>query len=120
MTMKLLVRATVALGLGAALMASVVDTSFARNRWIGPAIGFGAGVAVGAAAANANARYNDPYYSGYNDPYGGPYAAAPYYGSYYDPYGGPYAAEPAYAYPGPYYYRSNRSCTAENLGRPGC
>jgi hypothetical protein len=118
MLMKPIVKATVALGLGAALMASVVDTSFARNRWVGPAVGFGVGVAVGAAAANA---YNDPYYNGYNDPYGRSYAAGPYYGRYNDPYGGAYAAGPGYAYPSPGpYYRNNRECTAENLGRPGC
>ena len=102
-----IVKATVALGLGAALMASVADPSFARNRWAGPAIGFGAGLAVGAAAANANAYYT------YNDPY--------YYGGYSGPYGGAYAAAPGHAYPSYYpYYSPRRNCAAENIGRPGC
>lgn len=106
MMKRSIAKAAVALGLGVALMASAVDASSARNRWIGPAIGFGAGVAVGAAAANAY-TYNDPYY----------------YGGYYDPYGGAYAAAPGYySSPAPYYsyYRPYRDCTAENAGRPGC
>ena len=106
-----ILKVSAALALGVVLTASVVDTSDARNRWVGPAVGFGVGVAVGAAAANAqaNAYYNDPYYG--------------YGGYYYDPYGG-YAAAPRYAYPAPGYYynpyRPRRECLPEHVGQAGC
>lgn len=76
------------LGVAAALTAAVADSSYARNRWVGPAVGFGAGVIVGSALANSN-RYYGP----------GPYAYDP---NYYGPaYYGPNYYEPAPVYVAP-------------------
>ena len=103
---KFFMKPVLVLGLSAALMASIASPSSARDRWVGPAVGFAAGVAVGAAAANANANpyYNDPYYAQ------GSYPNNSYYAPEY----------PAY----PRYYGNGRSqrCTAENAGRSdqGC
>src|SRR4029077_11240128 len=97
----------IVLGLAAALMASIATPSSARNRWVGPAVGFAAGVAVGSAIANSNANayygYGNPYYS---DPYyaQGSYAYEPYYTSRYP------------AYPGYYGYRQNQRCSGESAG----
>ena len=82
------VKTAAVLGMGAAMTASVADTSSARNRWVGPAIGFGAGVIVGSAIANSNSYYGPGNYGpGY-------YGAGPYA---YDPY---YAPGPVYVAPG--------------------
>lgn len=104
---RLIVKPLVIAGLAAALVASVATPSSARDRWVGPAVGFAAGVAVGSAIANANANayYSDPYYAQGSYPYDSNYYA-PGYRSY------------------PYYYGYGRSqrCTADNAGRAdqGC
>lgn len=70
------------LGTAALLSASVATTSDARNRWVGPAVGFGAGVLVGSAiAANSRAYYGPPPYDPYYVYPAPAYVApAPYYG----------------------------------------
>ena len=103
--MKSFAKPLIIAGLAAVLVASVATPSSARNRWVGPAIGFAAGVAVGSAVANANsnAYYGNPYYS---DPYyaQGSYAYEPYYTSRYP------------TYPGSYGYRQNQRCSGEGAG----
>lgn len=88
--MKPIVKTAVVLGLAATLMTSIANPSSARNRWVGPAVGFAAGAIVGSAIANANGcgYYGCP----------GPYYGPAYYGpAYYGPvYGAP---GPAYADP---------------------
>jgi len=88
-------KAAVIFGAASTLMLAAASPSTARDRWVGPAVGFAAGVAVGAAAANAGA-----YYNGCNPYYGcGPYAYGPGYDAYaYSPgygYGYPNAYGPA-------------------------
>jgi len=92
-------QAAVVVGVASTLMIAGATPSMARDRWIGPAVGFAAGVAVGAAAANAHAYYNgcDPYYgcgprgySGYDAyAYSPGYAPPTYYGPYDPNYIGP-------------------------------
>jgi hypothetical protein len=107
---KFIAKPLIVAGLAAALVASIATPSSARNRWVGPAVGFAAGVAVGSAIANSNAGY-----------YGNPYYGDPYYAQ------GSYAYEPYYtsrypAYPGNYGYRQNQRCSGESAGSPsqGC
>ncbi len=96
-------RTAIVFGTAAIMMASMADVASARNRWVGPAVGFAAGVAVGSAVANS---YYGPYgYYGYDT-----YSYDPYYGSQV------YVAP---AYPRYYYWRYRR-CGPEDVGRPGC
>ena len=103
---KFIAKPLIVAGLAAALVASVATPSSARNRWVGPAVGFAAGVAVGSAIANgnANAYYGNPYYG---DPYyaQGSYAYEPYYRSGYPAYSG-------YGYG----YGQNQRCSGESAG----
>jgi hypothetical protein len=117
---KVISKPLVIASLAAALIASVVTPSSARNRWVGPAVGFAAGAVVGSAIANSYAYYGDPYYPG---AYANVYYGDPYYAQ------GAYAYEPYYAGPAypayPYYYGYGRSspCKSDsNIGRQdqGC
>ena len=75
--MRHFAKSAAALGLAAAMAISVASPSSARNRWVGPAVGFAAGAIVGSAIANSNRAYYgcDPYY--------GCYSGGPAYGSVY-------------------------------------
>ena len=100
-----IIKIAAVLGVAATMMASVAEPAAARNRWIGPAVGFAAGVAVGSAIANGP-YYGDPYYRGYDA-----YAYDPYYG-------GRVYVQPTY----PRYYQPYRKCDDTNAGRQdqGC
>ena len=102
---RFIVKPLVVSGLAAALVVAIVTPSSARDRWVGPAVGFAAGVAVGSAIANsnANAYYGNPYYG---DRYyaQGSYAYEPYYTSRYPTYSGYYG------------YRQNQRCSGESAG----
>ena len=101
------IKAAAVLGVAATMMASVADPAAARNRWVGPAVGFGAGVVVGSAIANSHRPY---YYGNRYNAYGA-YADGPYYG-------GRVYVQPAY----PQYYPHYRKCDESNAGRldQGC
>ncbi len=106
-----IIKVAAVLGVAATMMASVADPAAARDRWVGPAIGFAAGVAVGSAIANSNRGYysSDRYY-GYDS-----------YDAYaYDPnYGRRVYVQPSY----PQYYQPYRKCNSDsNAGRQdqGC
>jgi hypothetical protein len=72
--MKPIAKMTAVVGLTAVMAASVATQPHARNRWVGPAVGFAAGAIVGGAIANANRPYYgcDPYYGCYPGSYVGP------------------------------------------------
>ncbi len=101
--MNTFAKTSLAVALGAAVLASSVSASSARNwrPYAAGAAGFAVGAAIGAAAANANAGYN--YGPGYNRGYG------------YDGYA--YGGYPAETYPS-YYDQGFRRCTVdEGYGR---
>jgi len=93
-----LAKTAAVLGVAAVLTATVAGSSDARNRWVGPAVGFAAGAVVGSAiAANANGYYYGP----------GPYYGPAYYGPGY--YGPVYAAPaPVGAYGGSCWVTTDR------------